>query len=152
MWYLYLITGMLCILLIWRNKKNRNVNITKYVILSILFPHIGYGLWEAEKPLIDNEKRHGGKGWNVMKWVGIIHTIMCVIFALYIIFWGVAQLDGDHATESEIKGIFLSIGWSIMLTIVLWFFGIGVSLILGLILKKPIIETAQTSSATIATV
>jgi amino acid transporter len=140
MWYL--ITGLVCVFLIWNSNKNRNAKIGKYVILSILLPPIGYGLWQAERPLINDEQRFGGKGWNLMKWIGIIHTIMCVIWAFYGMSVG-AEVANQADSDAGKVGAAIGTGLGIMMIMMVWFFGIVGSLILGLILKKPITETAQ---------
>lgn len=140
MWYL--ITGLVCVFLIWNSNKNRNAKIGKYVILSILLPPIGYGLWQAERPLINDEQRFGGKGWNLMKWIGIIHTIMCLIWAFYGMSVG-AEVANQADSDAGKVGAAIGTGLGIMMIMMVWFFGIVGSLILGLILKKPITETAQ---------
>ena len=142
MWYL--ITGVICVLLIWNNNRNRNANIVKYALISILFPPIGYGLWQAEKPLIGDEKRYGGKGWNVLKWVAIIHTILCIIWAIYGMFIG-AEVASNTTSEYGKAGAVIGAGLGIMMIIVVWFVGVVGSLVLGLILKKPITEEAPVS-------
>ena len=142
MWYL--ITGVICVLLIWNNNKSRNANIGKYALISILFPPIGYGLWQAEKPLIGDEKRYGGKGWNVLKWVAIIHTILCIIWAISGMFIG-AELASKTASEYGKAGAAIGAGLGIMMIMVVWFVGVVGSLVLGLILKKPITEEAPVS-------
>lgn len=142
MWYL--ITGVICVLLIWNNNRNRNANIIKYALISILFPPIGYGLWQAEKPLIGDEKRYGGKGWNVLKWVAIIHTILCIIWAIYGMFIG-AEVASNTTSEYGKAGAVIGAGLGIMMIMVVWFVGVVGSLVLGLILKKPITEEAPVS-------
>ena len=142
MWYL--ITGVICVLLIWNNNKSRNANIGKYALISILFPPIGYGLWQAEKPLIGDEKRYGGKGWNVLKWVAIIHTILCIIWAISGMFIG-AELASKTTSEYGKAGAAIGAGLGIMMIMVVWFVGVVGSLVLGLILKKPINEEAPVS-------
>jgi hypothetical protein len=142
MWYL--ITGVICVLLIWNNNRNRNANIVKYALISILFPPIGYGLWQAEKPLIGDEKRYGGKGWNVLKWVAIIHTILCIIWAIYGMFIG-AEVASNTTSEYGKAGAVIGAGLGIMMIMVVWFVGVVGSLVLGLILKKPITEEAPVS-------
>ena len=146
MWYL--ITGLVCIFLIWKSNKNRNTNITKYVIVSILFPPIGYGLWQAEKPLINDEIRYGGKGWNVMKWLAIIHTIMCIIWAFYGISVG-ADVAKNSGSDAGKVGAAIGTGLGIMMIMMVWFFGVVGSLVLGLMLKKPITENAITKETTV---
>lgn len=142
MWYL--ITGVICVLLIWNNNRNRNANIVKYALISILFPPIGYGLWQAEKPLIGDEKRYGGKGWNVLKWVAIVHTILCIIWAIYGMFIG-AEVASNTTSEYGKAGAVIGAGLGIMMIMVVWFVGVVGSLVLGLILKKPITEEAPVS-------
>lgn len=142
MWYL--ITGVICVLLIWNNNRNRNANIIKYALISILFPPLGYGLWQAEKPLIGDEKRYGGKGWNVLKWVAIIHTILCIIWAIYGMFIG-AEVASNTTSEYGKAGAVIGAGLGIMMIMVVWFVGVVGSLVLGLILKKPITEEAPVS-------
>ena len=142
MWYL--ITGVTCVLLIWNNNRNRNANIVKYALISILFPPIGYGLWQAEKPLIGDEKRYGGKGWNVLKWVAIVHTILCIIWAIYGMFIG-AEVASNTTSEYGKAGAVIGAGLGIMMIMVVWFVGVVGSLVLGLILKKPITEEAPVS-------
>ena len=139
MWYL--ITGLICIFLIWNNNKERNASITKYAIISIIWPPLGYGLWQAEKPLINDEKRYGGKGWNILKWFAIIHTIMCVIWGFYGMFLG-AKVASESGSDAGKVGAAIGTGLGIMMIMLVWFFGVVGSLILGLIVKKPIVEEA----------
>lgn len=139
MWYT--ITSIVCILLIWNENKKRNAIITKYLILSFIFPPVGYGLWKAEMPLINDEKRYGGKGWNLMKWIAIIHTIMCIIWAFYGIFIG-AEVANSSSSDAYKAGAVIGTGLSIMMIIIIWFFGVVGSLVLGLIIKKPITEVS----------
>ena len=139
MWYF--ITGLICAVLIWLNNKERNAPIVKYIVISILFPQLGYGLWQAEKPLIGNEERYGGKGWNIMKWFAIFHTIFCVIWAVYGLVVGsdVASKTNDDFGRA---GAVIGTGLGIIMIMMVWFGGVLGSLILGLILKKPIVEKA----------
>lgn len=137
MWYL--ITGFVCVFLIWSDSRKRNAAFAKYALLSIIIPPIGYGLWQASKPLVGEEKRYGGKGWNVMKWVGIMHTVLCVVWALYGMFQG-AGITSAAETDAEKTGAAIGTGIGIMLVGVVWFFGVAGTLIIGFLLKKPITE------------
>jgi hypothetical protein len=140
MWYL--ITGLICVFLIWNNNKDRNASITKYAIISILLPPLGYGFWQAEKPLINEEKRYGGRGWNILKWFAIIHTIMCVVWAFYGMFIG-AKIASESGSDAGKVGAAIGTGLGIMMIMAVWFFGVMGSLVLGLIVKKPIVEEAS---------
>jgi hypothetical protein len=142
MWYL--ITGALCAFLIWNNNRNRNANIVKYALISLLFPPLGFGLWQAEKPLIGDEKRYGGKSWNVLKWIAIIHTILCIIWAFYGLVIG-AEVASNTNSDYGKAGAVIGAGIGIMMIMMVWFFGVVGSLVLGLILKKPIVEEAIVS-------
>lgn len=142
MWYL--ITGIVSIIIIILNNRQRKANVIKYVIITLLIPPVGFGLWQAEKPLLPGEERYGGKAWNVLKWVAIIHTILCFIWGI----WAIGFTSDQMATTSndaEVVGTAIGAGIGFMLIAGVWFFGILVSLIMGLILKKPITEKFQES-------
>ncbi len=140
MWYI--ITGVFCCFLIILNNRKRKANPIKYLILTLILPPIGYGLWQAEKPLIENEERHGGKGWNVMKWVALIHTVLCIFWGFYGVILG-ATMTSEATSDAAKAGAAIGTGLGIMLIMMVWFGGVVGSLILGAILKKPIIEKAE---------
>jgi len=139
MWYL--VTGLVCVFLIWKDSKKREGSIVKHAVLSVLVPPLGYALWQAEKPLVGDEKRYGGKGWNLMKWIAIMHTVLCIIWAVYGMMIGAevaSGADSEYGVAGAAIGTFLGLG---MIAFV-WFGGVVGSLVLGLILKKPVTETA----------
>lgn len=140
MWYIF--TGLVCVFLIWKDSQKRSTSITKYAVLSLLVPPIGYGLWQADKSLVGDEKRYGGKGWNTLKWVAIIHTILCIIWAVYGMFLG-AEAVSEAGSDAGAAGAAIGTGLGIMLIMFVWFGVVVGSLVLGLILKKPITETAN---------
>lgn len=140
MWYL--ITGIIASILIVINKKERNINIVKYIIISLIMPPLGYGMWQADKPLIGKEERYGGKGWVIMRTFAIFHTIMCIIWAFFAL--GLAsEVAGNASNDYEAAGAAIGAGIGIIMIVGIWFGGTLGSLILGLILKKPIHEKAE---------
>ncbi len=133
MWYL--ITGLICVFLIWKSNKERNGSIAKYLIVSLLLPPLGYALWQAEKPLIKEEKRHGGKDWNVLKWFVISYTVMCVIWAFYEMFIGAKMTSASESDAEKVDAV-MGMGLGIMMIMITWFLGVVGAL------KEPIIEDA----------
>ena len=140
MWYL--IVGLLGVLLIWRNSKGRDTSITKYAVLSIVLPWVGYSLWQAEKQLINDEKRYGGKAWNFLKTGALIHTFLCIIWGIYGVIGG-AMMTDSAGSDAEAVGAAIGTGIGMLMIMAVWFGGVFGALVLGSILKTPTIEEAS---------
>lgn len=143
--FYFLIAG-LCVVYILVNNKKRKASLTKYIILSILFPPIGFALWQAEKPLIGDERRYGGRGWNFMKWFALMHTLLCILWAFAAMGIGASYI-ASTSDDAEALGAALGTGLGLTMIMIAWFIGTIGSLILGLILRKPVTESAVGASA-----
>ncbi len=137
MWYL--ITAAICVAIILLQNRTRKGKPLKHIILSIVLPPLGFGLWQAEKPLLVGEKRYGGKGWNTAKWFALFHSIMCLIWMIYGFVLG-AQMASQSTSDAHAAGAAIGTGLAIFLIGGVWAAGFIISIIIGLVMKTPTVE------------
>ncbi len=62
----------------------------------------------------------GGEGWNVMKWLEIMHTIMCIIWIFYAM-TVVTNVSGQAGSYSEEVRAAIGVGLGIFMIMMVWF-------------------------------
>jgi hypothetical protein len=109
----------------------------------MIAPSIGYGLWQAEKPLIGKEVRYGGKVWNASVWFAIVHSCLCAIRLTIKIICETTKLIKEFDTGNFIYALNHCNWKSLYFTLFVWFLGIALALMIGIILKQDIEEKAD---------
>ncbi len=88
------------------------------------------------------------EGWNIMKWSAIVHSNMCIIWILYAFFVVSNGVDHERNAFLPIHLLIIGGGVGLLAIFLVWFFGVGIFLFIGLIVKVPVTEIASTPITT----
>ena len=141
-----LYTVLTIILTIWiffDAKKRKN----KYVLwglASLIIWPILIQFYIANRNLLPNETREGGKVWIVCKFFILIWTIF--IGTLFTIGIFNASASVDTTNEAEVIGSSIGIFLGGGIYFIVWIGPVFITLLLGLILRKNITEKYQEST------
>lgn len=141
-----LYTVLTIILTIWiffdaKKRKNKYVlwGLASLIIWPILIP-----FYIANRNLLPNETREGGKVWIVCKFFILIWTIF--IGTLFTIGIFNASASVDTTNEAEVIGSSIGIFLGGGIYFIVWIGPVFLTLLLGLILRKNITEKYQEST------
>lgn len=141
-----LYTVLTIILTIWiffdaKKRKNKYVlwGLASLIIWPILIP-----FYIANRNLLPNETREGGKVWIVCKFFILIWTIF--IGTLFTIGIFNASASVDTTNEAEVIGSSIGIFLGGGIYFIVWIGPVFITLLLGLILRKNITEKCQEST------
>ncbi len=141
-----LYTVLTIILTIWiffdaKKRKNKYVlwGLASLIIWPILIP-----FYIANRNLLPNETREGGKVWIVCKFFILIWTIF--IGTLFTIGIFNASASVDTTNEAEVIGSSIGIFLGGGIYFIVWIGPVFITLLLGLILRKNITEKYQEST------
>ncbi len=141
-----LYTVLTIILTIWiffdaKKRKNKYVlwGLASLIIWPILIP-----FYIANRNLLPNETREGGKVWIVCKFFILIWTIF--IGTLFTIGIFNASASVDTTNEAEVIGSSIGIFLGGGIYFIVWIGPVFITLLLGLILRKNITEKYQKST------
>lgn len=133
-----LLIGLILSILIANKREKRKVKTLKYILLAILYPPLGYGLYRSQRSLIKNETRKGGKKWITIKWILIINTVLSFSSSFFgFSKYGSLNIVESAGTEGSEYDALLILPTLILIT---WFIITFFGLIIGLILKNKSIE------------
>jgi hypothetical protein len=76
-----------------------------------------------------------------MKWCAIMHTVMCFVWGVYGMVAG-AEVASEAGSRAGEVGAAIGTGIGMMMIAFVWFGGVVGCLLLGVILKKPVEESA----------
>lgn len=134
------------ILTIWVffNAKKRKNNYVLWGLGTLLLWPILIPFYIANRNLLPNETREGGKMWIVCKVFILIWTIL--IGTLFMVGMFNAAASVDTTNDAEVIGSSIGMFLGGGLYFILWIGPVFISLLLGLIFKKNITEKYDESS------
>ena len=141
MWY-FLLNAILIVWLV-RDGLRRKTKVLLWALACFFFGPVVVPVYLTLRPLKSGETREGGAGWNIMKNFALFWTITWIIGAL----WGLLEVGNLLSRiENEYEAAGAAIGSAIGLSFIaaIWFFPVVGALVLGIFLKKSIVEVGPT--------
>ena len=138
-----LIVAILAGWVFYDRQKRKHKSKIKWALLTLLLGPLVPAFYIPKRNLKLGEQREGGYWWNLAKSFSLFWTLLMLFLGIsYLGFISTSMHDMTNDYELAGAGIGTALGMGMLFST--WFGGIIIALVLGLLLKKSVIEEGPT--------